>query len=162
MGEYKIFSLFFSSQSKALLLMKSLGCSRRWEVSMWRESLQHRFKHLKTGIAGKRSETHNYSSIPRCGHNNFIVSPLVSLTSFTGEVWSARGHSLAAGGLSVIGTVCLMTFFYIEFFITRRPFSFPFNVHALLTLRKMHLWPASQRGAGLQNSQSHPLASSCP
>lgn len=115
MGEYKISSLVFSflpSQKALLLLVKSLGCSRRCKASMWRESLQHRFKHLKTGIAGKRWETHNYSSTPRCGHNNFIVNPLVPLTSFTREVWRARGHSPAAGSLSVIGTVCLITFFF--------------------------------------------------
>lgn len=155
MGEYKIFSPFsFSSQSKGAVVVNEIS-GLQSEVRSF--NVEGSFKHLKTGIAGKCSETHNYSSIPRCGHNNFIVNPLVSLTSFTREEWRAPGHSPAAGGLSVIGTVRLMTFFLHRFLYYLETF----NVHVLLTLRKMHLWPASQRGAGLQNFQTHPLASSC-
>lgn len=123
MGEYEIFSLFsFSPQSKGAVVVNEIS-GLQSEVRSF--SVEGSFKRLKTGIAGKRSETRNYSSIPRCGHNNFIVNPLGSLTSFTREVGRAQGHSPAAGGLSVIGTVWLMTFFYMDFFITWRPFSSP-------------------------------------
>lgn len=77
---------------------------------MWMKSLQHSFKHLKTRIAGKCSETHNYSSTPKCCRNNFIVNTLVFFTSFTREVRRAGGNSQAAGSVSVIHTICLMTF----------------------------------------------------
>ena len=74
------------------------------------KSLQHNFKHLKTGIAGKCSEPHNYSNTPSYCHNNFIANTLVFFTSFTRGIWRPGGNYQAAGSLAVIGTICLMTF----------------------------------------------------
>lgn len=109
---------------------------------MWMKSLQHSFKLLKKGIAGKRSETHNYSSAPRCCHNNFIVNTLVFFTSFTREVWRARGNSQAAGSLSVICTICLMTFSKSISLLPRDPSPSP-SVLVFSWLRKTQFW-ASQ------------------